>query len=334
MSRKLTFIDLLGGIGVGTKAVLNRAGQDNVDIVSYIDNEYNNDSCVSAYNLFYGTNYTPTDINTFDFNNINKHIDLAMASVPSNTFTDNNFILGHKEIAKKLWGKQDIAPRLSIAQALLDFYKQCEPTAFVIDFTLGQHKKEQEKNLQILLDKFKELGASIGVQTYNAYEFNAPQKRERECALIFNKTITLSKPFEFPTGVKTPLKVKDILLDNYSDDVIISNYEWETKYKDSLFIHKVWNINDYLNTITANYGCHNAGHSAVVPCKDESGWRFLMPLEVFRAMGLKDDYYNLLENNFTNEQLYRLAGNSMIGNYIDRFMQQLLNKKELRVWED
>jgi site-specific DNA-cytosine methylase len=322
---------------------MNRAGEDNVDVAAYIDNEEGNKRCVDAYNLFYGTKYLPTDIMTFDFRKINRPIDIAIASVPSNSFTDDNFKLGHTNFKVPKWLVADkmVNERLSIAQSLIDFFIQCQPRVLFIDLTLGQNGKQQRENLNIFLNEFRKFGANIIEDEYKAYNFNAPQDRTRNAIMIFRRDVVLSKPFKFPRGVETPYTYKDILIHNYPSYVVIPELNM-IKYKsygkngteNGMWIHLVKNTDKYLNTIEANYGIHNGGHSPVVPCREQSGYRYLTPLEIFRAMGLKDSYYELLKLYFSEKELYRLAGNSMIGTYMDSVARVLLNIPEFRVWEN
>lgn len=333
MKKKLNIADIMGGIGIGTKSIMNRAGENNVNVVSYIDNGTDNSGCVEAYNNFFGTSFEPSDITTYDFKDIKDIIDIAVVSFPSNSFSDENYVMEHYKRQNMLWGKQKIAKRCSIPMSVYDFCEQINPRAVVFDLTLNQKATEQNNNLSDFLARLNNLGFDYAKHEYNAYEYNAPQDRNRMCILAFNSSIHLNRPFVFPKGVVTPKTIRDILVDNYDISYVIDNNDFKTIYENSKYVKLIKNIDGYLNTITANYGGGNKGYSALVPCKEKSGYRFLTPLEIFRAMGLKDDYYYFLSEFFDDSTLYRLAGNSMIGNYCDNIMQQLLNLSEFRVWE-
>ena len=333
---KLNYLALMDGIGICTKAVLNRAGEQHVNICMNIDNETKNKGCMFAYNNYFGTNFGLNDILTFDFNVLkNIHIHLCTASFPSNAFTNDSF---DWEIIKQksLWDKEPIIYRKSTPRAVFDCIETLLPDCFIVDGTFNQNSEEQRANFELFRLSIESLGYNSAEHIYKAYNYNAPQDRERSCTVFFRNTLKFNKLFDFPKGTKTPKVIGDILLDKYDEKYIISQEAWNTIYSNSHFIHKIQNKDtDYINTITANYNCHNGGYSAVVRCEDGSGWRFLTPLEIFRAMGLKDDYYYYLNKLFNGNDdiLYRLAGNSMIGTYIDSLMQNLFNILIFRVWE-
>ena len=331
MSRKLNIVDLMGGIGVGTKSIINRAGRDNVNIVSYIDNEYKNKWCNRVYNLYFGTDFKPSDINTFNFYSIKDVVDIAVASFPSNTFIDKNYSFGYVS-SPRLFEPINI-PRLSTPTSVYEFCRVVKPRALFIDLTVAQNNNQQMKNLDDFLKKLGTLGYTYAGQFYNAYDFNAPQDRERLGIMCFNSCVKLHRPFLFPDGVKTKKKIRDILVDKFEQKYVISDKDWNEKYSKSTKVKPINNIDGFLNTITANYDVKDKGYSAIVPCNCGSKHRFLKPLEVFRAMGLTDDYFYSIKDYFSDSELYRLAGNSMIGFYCDSIMQKLLNLSEFRVWE-
>lgn len=339
----------MGGIGVATKSILNRAGEQNVIIGEYIDNEHKNKYCVEAYNYFFGTNFEKQDINKIDLNSLNNGVDkydIIIFSLPSNTFTNEYYILKHvKSIEKSLFGLPIIPDRLSIPMSIIDICKYLKPKCIVLDITFQQNGKEQKNNFLNFVDILhNECGYNIDYDVYEAKNFNAPQDRTRTCVVGFEQDIVLSRKFEFPKGVTTPKTIKDIKLDEVDDKYIISNEDWENIYKNSKFVYQR-DDDELVKVITANYRCHNAGYCTLVKCDKGSGRRFMTPLETFRAMGLKDDYYYFLSEYYelnkkrldisnVDNVLYRHAGNSMIGNYMDSLMQNLLNIKEFRVWED
>lgn len=71
--------------------------------------------------------------------------------------------------------------------------------------------------------------------------------------------------------------------------------------------------------------CNNANSSAAVLIKnDRFRIRKLTPKECFRLMGFEDkDVDILIDNNISNTQLYKMAGNSIVVNVLEAIFKQM-----------
>lgn len=345
MNRRLNFMEIGAGIGVGTQACLITAGCSNVNIVGCIDNEYKNEGCMYAYNYFHKTNFDKSDIVTLDFSTICDNIDLVTISFPSNTFSNRNY--------KKPMLENFILRNYNMPMGVYKFVEFKKPKCFIIDYTLQQSKAQQIDNISDYLGSLQDLGYAIKIDEYNAKNFNTPQDRTRLCVVGFLKCLNLVDKFEFPKGVETRKTINDILLDKVDDKYYLTDKQiekvklaqskdggrlyYENGYYEDIKHTSATNIfiennNTLMRTITANYGYHR-GYSPII--KDKTGkWRLLTPLEIFRCMGLVDGYYYCLrEAGFDDEELYRLAGNSMIGSYWKELMECIFKLSEFRFWE-
>lgn len=71
--------------------------------------------------------------------------------------------------------------------------------------------------------------------------------------------------------------------------------------------------------------CHNIGSSSAVLIKnDDFRIRKLTPKECFRLMGFEDkDVDILIENNISDSQIYKMAGNSIVVNVLEAIFKQI-----------
>lgn len=330
---RIKFADVLGGIGIATQACINIAGRDNVDIVAYIDNETNNKYCNYIYNTFFDTSFVKQDMCTVDYKNIKDPIDICVLSFPARYFKYNKFTTNTTKIPRLFGEKYKVIyPNLISSAYWLIQIKR--PKCIIIDYTFEykRQRNDMEHNnfMEFISSIEKNLAYKAKMNKYNAKDFNTPQNRERVSVVIFDESIDSSK-FVFPKGVATNKTIGDYILNDYDFKYVIDEDKVKVIENSKCgYSGSFVTVDDYITTISANYG-FNAGWSAIL--KDENSYRLFTPREIFRFMGLNDDYYFYIYNHLNikkDSDLYCLAGNSMIGTYYNDLFRQLLKLHEFK----
>lgn len=81
--------------------------------------------------------------------------------------------------------------------------------------------------------------------------------------------------------------------------------------------------NDSIPTLTTKM--LNAWNCGFI--KDANGSRYVTPLEAVRLMGFDDSDYRKLRKNFSDHQIYKLCGNSIVVNVLEVIFAQLFRKE-------
>lgn len=184
----------------------------------------------------------------------------------------------------------------------------------------------------------------------NARDYGIPQRRKRVFIISVRKDIYTD--FQFPEAQELKYSLKDLLEENVDSKFLIDIDAYPNlileRTNDFLKISSATikgydeaRVGDYLNLAypnsTTRRGKVGKGvsqtlttfgtpHSVVL--KENDNWivRRLTPKECFRLMGFEDkDIDILVQNNFSNTQLYKLAGNSIVVNVLEAIFQSLFS---------
>lgn len=205
-------IDLFAGIG-GIRLGFQQAFKDRIKFV--FSNEID-DFCCQTYEKNFGKN-PKGDIREIEINKLLK-FDILLAGFPCQAFS----IAGRKE------GFND--ERGNLFFFIEEILKEKRPSAFLLENVkhLQHHDKGRTFSIikDILVNKLKYY---IHYKILNAVDFGLPQKRERIYIVGFKENLK----FEFPSGGKTDIAIKNIL----EKDVDIKYY-LSQQYLNGLINHK------------------------------------------------------------------------------------------------
>lgn len=178
----------------------------------------------------------------------------------------------------------------------------------------------------------------------NAKNFGIPQNRERVFIVSIRKELD-NGIFQFPDNLELKIKMEALLEDCFDKKYILEkeveyspleSYQVRqianvlpTRTRDNPNQGRVYDPKGLCPTLTTTGG---GGRQPMIPvlCGNKYFVRKLLPIEYFRFMGFEDnDCKTLIKNKFSDTQLYKMAGNSIVVNVIQAILKQLL-KGELK----
>ena len=339
MKQKVNILEIMGGRGTFTGATMKSAGEENVNIVGYIEADMNNaknknnkynikykgNNCIGVYNARFGkfNYYKPKDVNYFRFEEIKDIVHIAFVSYPSYTFDRDNQDSNLEKLPNSIHNAMQIL----------------RPWCVVIDYTYTSKDENEVFLFMQHIQEFEKLGYDIFIDNYNAKDFDVPQNRERVCVVLFLKYAIDSSEFTFPRKTPTNKTCWDLIDKEYSKDLEFTEKQVEYMLNPEIkvgFKSRPLTKDDiYFPTISANIGPNQGWTPAIEVDKENRIYRIPKPIECYRAQGLSDNAYYFDEKacNYNKNALYSLAGNSTIGKYAIECMKQIFRLKELRLWE-
>lgn len=193
-------------------------------------------------------------------------------------------------------------------------------------------------NINLFKDNLQ-LDYHIYYRILNSKYFEIPQNRKRIFIVGIRKDIIHN--FQFPEGVKTKKRLKDILEKNVEHKYYLSQktldmflkknekHTWEGK--GFLFFPK--KENQIANTITTKAGGRATDNFILTkkePINKQEGYlyakyegffvRKLTPRECFRLMGFSDEFII----NKSDSQAFKQAGNSIVVNVLESILKKLI----------
>lgn len=181
-------------------------------------------------------------------------------------------------------------------------------------------------------DAWKSILKSYGYNNYvyklMASDFGVPQRRERVFMISILKDydygyadskVIEEDNFHIHHKKKNP-KFKSVMDKNvdkkYYDipGFLINNPKRPPRF---------FTENDSIPTLTTKM--LNAWNCGFI--KDANGSRYVTPLEAVRLMGFDDSDYRKLRKNFSDHQIYKLCGNSIVVNVLEVIFAQLFRKE-------
>ena len=218
MKQKVNILEIMGGRGTFTGATMKSAGEENVNIVGYIEADMNNaknknnkhnikykgNNCIGVYNARFGkfNYYKPKDVNYFRFEEIKDIVHIAFVSYPSYTFDRDNQDSNLEKLPNSIHNAMQIL----------------RPWCVVIDYTYTSKDENEVFLFMQHIQEFEKLGYDIFIDNYNAKDFDVPQNRERVCVVLFLKYAIDSSEFIFPRKTPTNKTCWDLIDKEYSKD--------------------------------------------------------------------------------------------------------------------
>lgn len=319
----LKLLELFSGVGTQTQALKNIGVEHEVVGISDID-----EFCNINYEKLHGQKPQLGDITKI------KHLpecDILTYSFPCQDISVAGAQAGFNKDTQTRSGLLWEVERL-----LIDYKnRNMLPTYLVLE---NVKNLSGEKFIDGFLDYLKALDA-LGYNSYwtvlNAVDFGIPQNRERVFAVSILKE--KDKGYIFPKGIKTPVKLTDILEDHNS----VPENMWMNKpyipretveQSDAGLMHvgnldmaanetikRVYSPEGVCPTLTTMQGGHRQPKIYV----EGRGVRKLTPRECWKLMGFTDEQFDLVKDS-SNTQLYKQAGNAIVINVLQEVFREML----------
>lgn len=300
----MKLLSLFSGVGTFEKALKNL----NIDyeLVGYSEiDKY----ATKAYSLIHGE---PESKNLGDITKINaselpKDIDLITYGFPCQDIS----IAGNKQ---GFFDNQGEKTRSGLFFNALNVIRETQPKVAIAENVKNLTGKRFKNEFEIVLNSLCSAGYNNYYKVLNAKDYGVPQNRERVFIVSIRKDIDTEK-FEFPEPIKGCKSLEDILENDAVLPILHNIYGGFGEKKPRIF-------KGYSPTIRTAAG---GGHIPSVWSKTSKTNRQLTPKECFRLMGFKDRDINILiENNISNTQLYKMAGNSICVPVLECIFKQLI----------
>lgn len=166
----LKLFEIFGGIGAATTAAKRVLGEENVNVVNYIEKEK---APVMSYNAINGTNFKPTDANDVDLM-FTEEVDLMVAGWPCQDLSISGKGLGLKGERSNL-----ILLTIKKVEEMI-----ARPKYILLENVKGLASIKHQDDLAEIRGKFEELGYSWDQAILNSKYFGVPQARERVFMLL------------------------------------------------------------------------------------------------------------------------------------------------------
>jgi DNA (cytosine-5)-methyltransferase 1 len=325
--KKLRVIELFAGIGAWSKALENL----NIphEVVLAVEND---EKTIHSYNLIHNTNFKPIDITKLNEKEV-PDCDIICYSPPCQAFSQAGKQLGFED------------QRGILFFDALRIIKEKKPKYALMENVKGLTQKKFKNEFAIMLDELERAGYKNYWKVLNAKDYGKiPQNRER--VFIVSVRNDVDQIFEFPEPINNEIKFEDLL---ETDINVIKKYlhsqaaiDYMNKQTKDGRTH--WDFQHHSDTNKQWSSCLVANLYKGVPNnvlidrridiieslkKDEKlpVIRKFTPKECFRLMGFDDKDHDVLkENKISNTQLYRMAGNSIVVDVVERIFYNLLIK--------
>lgn len=333
LNSPINILSLFSGIGAPEKA-LSKLGID-FNLVNYCEiDKY----ASRAYSLIHKVPESKNlgDITKVDTSEITDDIDLLFYGFPCTDISIVGDMKGFEDENGNL-------TRSGLFFEALRIIQDTKPKYAIAENVKNLMSKSFERELDIVLNSLGEAGYNNYCKILNAKDYGIPQSRERVFIVSIRKDVD-DFSFNFPKA--EPLKI--LLRDLLEDDVDSKYYLKKTL---SFFLRNSLKMEDKGNGFTfAPHIKRNATIARAITTKAGSRMddnfvidigdmpniefnsnlriRMLTPRECFRLMGFDDrDVDVLIENGISNTQLYKMAGNSIVVDVLERLFECLLLKK-------
>ncbi len=357
MCKKLKLISLFSGIGAFEKALKN-IGVD-YELINYCEIDK---FASKSYSLIHDESEDKNlwDITKVDIEKLPKDIDLITHGSPCQSFS----LAGKQNGADKGSGTSS-----SLMWNSVQIIEHCRPKYVIWENVKNVLSIKHKHNFEQYLNTLDKLGYTNYYKVLNAKDFGIPQNRERIfiVSIINNQSI-----FEFPVAKEhqeeyifkdfvdltekvddkfylskeKTIILKEKILNNKElfkqENGLLTTKPSENKRK----INRLFGLYDRENRSRADrysfyslYGlcptlttCSGGG---LQPLFIEQGIiRKLTPKEFFRLMGFSDEDYQICkDNDMSDAQLYKQAGNSIVVNVLEDIFKNLFNKNNIYITE-
>lgn len=113
-------------------------------------------------------------------------------------------------IGKRL-GLEDVRGTMFYYYAI--FLNKLQPKAFIFENVKGLRNHDNKRTYSTMLNIFEDAGYTTVYKVLNAWDYGAPQRRERLITIGFRNDIVESCEYKFPTSHKYKPVIRDIKLD-------------------------------------------------------------------------------------------------------------------------
>ena len=206
------------------------------------------------------------------------------------------------------------------------------PTVLLMENVPLVHGKDNIESFNKWQLRLEELGYKNYWQDLIATDYGIPQTRNR-CFMV---SILGDYNYTFPKPVPLKLKLKDMLEDNvdekyYLPDKYYKNIEYFKEDKNQIAYlnyskqdqsNRVWNIENVAPTLCASYKAND--YLQNIKIKIDNKIRVLTCKEAFRLMGIKDEDFEKIARNQSDNSLYHLAGDSIVVQCLEAIFKNML----------
>lgn len=175
-------------------------------------------------------------------------------------------------------------------------------------------------NFNAFLHYLETLGYVNSWKVLNARDYGIPQNRER----VFCISQLNGNKFDFPKPIKLNIKMRDLLEDNVDKKYLLNNNQGTKEPINQDWIYcldaNYWKgtiLDDFLTKKRRQVVSVNQMIDGLYPA------RRLTPLETWRFMGMPDTDFNKVKHYLSNTALYKLAGNSIVVNVLEKIFNNM-----------
>lgn len=333
---KIKVFEAFAGYGSQSIALRNIGVDYEVVGISEID-KY----AIQAYESIHGKVNNFGDISKIDVTDIPSH-DLFTYSFPCQDIS----------AAGKTRGIIRGQTRSGLLYECEKIIEHCRPKYLLLENVKNLVSKKFEMQFIKWLKYLNTLGYTNYWKVLNAKDYGVPQNRER---VFVVSILGKHKPYKFPKAIKLTTHVKDILEDEVDEKYYLSQ-KWQdtftalTKPRLNTKLQPFQDINNKLknqrvNTIAVvgnipikfhqnariidSYGISpTLLTSQATKIVESDRIRYITPRESFRLMGLTDtDIDKIQQLDISDNQQYKLAGNSIVVNVLEAIFQSLFENK-------
>lgn len=333
---KIKVFEAFAGYGSQSIALRNIGVDYEVVGISEID-KY----AIQAYESIHGKVNNFGDISKIDVTDIPSH-DLFTYSFPCQDIS----------AAGKTRGIIRGQTRSGLLYECEKIIEHCRPKYLLLENVKNLVSKKFEMQFIKWLKYLNTLGYTNYWKVLNAKDYGVPQNRER---VFVVSILGEHKPYKFPKAIKLTTHVKDILEDEVDEKYYLSQ-KWQdtfttlTKPRLNTKLQPFQDINNKLknqrvNTIAVvgnipikfhqnariidSYGISpTLLTSQATKIVESDRIRYITPRESFRLMGLTDtDIDKIQQLDISDNQQYKLAGNSIVVNVLEAIFQSLFEDK-------
>lgn len=303
---------------------------------------------------FYDGTYIWCPINSvekIDYDGLVYNMEVAN----DNSYTVNNIIVHNCQdisAAGKTRGIIRGQTRSGLLYECEKIIEYCKPKYLLLENVKNLVSKKFEVQFIQWLKYLNSLGYTNYWKVLNAKDYGVPQNRER---VFVVSILGEHKPYKFPKAIKLTTHIKDILEDEVDEKYYLSQ-KWQdtftvlTKPRLNTKLQLFQTINNKLETqkvdtikIVGNTSDKFSQNARVIDkygvsptlltskatkIVDSNRIRYITPRESFRLMGLNDDDIDKIQQlGISDNQQYKLAGNSIVVNVLEAIFQSLFKDK-------
>lgn len=350
----IKLLSLFSGIGAFEKALRNIG--EPFKIVNYCENDR---YASKAYTLIHSVDESINlgDITRLETDNIHDEIDMITYGFPCQDISNAGKQKGFTD-------EQGNLTRSGLFFEALRIIEDVQPKIAIAENVKALVSKKFTAEFKIVLQSLNEAGYENYWAVLNARDYGIPQNRERVFIISIRKDV--DHGFIFPEKFERELMLKDMLEQQVDDKYYINDRSirlyFPTGYDPEIITHgnKAFIDADEIVVINATKrGCIEAREgdyvnlqfpasntrrarvikqcSGTLQTNDGNGVvlredfgltiRKFTPKEDMRLMGFDDHDCDVLrENEFSDSQIYKLAGNSIVVDVLEEIFVELLNQ--------